>query len=161
MKRVGKNLKKLGKLEKTWKKARFFRQGQITCHRNLLGKALAQTEEIIKLLADQFRDSFPDVSHFLEKLRYVDDLGKSTKNIDESRELIKETEHVLDTLSIEIKGWAVAGEDPPTELTEDGFSVGFAGMTWQTKIDAFKLNIQRLHFGKKKQEKARKISRRP
>ena len=92
------------------------------------------------MLADQFRDSFPDVSHFLEKLRYVD----------ESRELIKKTEHVLDTLSMKIKGWAVAGKDPPTELTEDGFSVGFAGMTWLTKIDAFKLNIQRLHFGKKK-----------
>ena len=34
--------------------------------------------------------------------------------------------------------------------SEDGVSVGFAGLTWFPKLDFFKLNIQSLHFAKKK-----------
>ena len=81
------------------------------------------------------------------------DFGKSTESKEETDELIQQTTSVLSTIKMEIKGWRIAGLDPPEQLSEDGVSVGFAGMTWFPKGDFFKLNIQALHFGKKKRGK--------
>ena len=110
----------------------------------------AQCEQIMRLLADYFRNDFPDVADFLERLRYVDDMAKSVTNEEEAIKTIQDTENVLKTVKMKVKGWSVTGQDPSPELTEDGVSVGFGGMTWLPKIDALKLNIQPLHFGKKK-----------
>ena len=101
----------------------------------------AQCEQIMRLLADLFRNDFPDVADFLERLRYVDDMAKSVTNKDEAIKTIEDTEKVLNTVKMKVKGWSVTGQDPPPELTEDGVSVGFGGMTWLPKIDVFKLNI--------------------
>ena len=51
------------------------------------------------------------------------------------------------------KGWALSGIDPPKELSEDGISVGLAGIIWLPKLDMYRLNIQSLHFSHKKQGK--------
>ena len=51
---------------------------------------------------------------------------------------------------MKVKGWGLSGEDPPPDLSDDGVTIGFAGMTWATKVDCFKLNLDKLHFGKKK-----------
>ena len=48
------------------------------------------------------------------------------------------------------KGWAWSGIDPPKELSEDGISVRLAGMTWLPKLDVQRLNIQSLHYSRKK-----------
>ena len=111
-------------------------------------------EEIIKLLADDIKEEFPEVFTLLVVMKhYVDDLGKSKESKDASNKLINETTEVLAKIDMQIKGWTIAGEDPPEQLTEDGISVGFAGMTWFPKPDFFKLNIQPLHFGKKRRGK--------
>ena len=112
-----------------------------------------QCEEIIKLLAEEIKNEYPEVYALLVLKRYVDDFGKSTQNEEETKKLIQQTTGVLARIKMEIKGWTVAGLDPPEQLTEDGVSVGFAGMTWFPKGDFFKLNIQALHFGKKKRGK--------
>lgn len=110
----------------------------------------SQTEEIKRLLARMIEGDFPEVAEFLLKYCYVDDLGRSRKTNQEADDLISNTEKVLKILNMMIKGWAKSGVVPPPELSEDGVSVGFAGMTWLTVLDSFKLNIDRLHFGKKK-----------
>ena len=110
----------------------------------------SQTEYVMTLLADMVRDKHPEVADLLETGRYVDDFGKSTKSKEESKELIRKTEEALDLVQMKVKGWVVTGEEPPEDLTDDGIAVGFAGMSYLSKIDAFKLNIQELHFGKKK-----------
>ena len=112
-----------------------------------------QCEKIIKLLAEEIKNEYPEVYALLVLKRYVDDFGKSTQNEEETKKLIQQTTGVLARIKMEIKGWTVAGLDPPEQLTEDGVSVGFAGMTWFPKGDFFKLNIQALHFGKKKRGK--------
>ena len=57
--------------------------------------------------------------------------------------MISNTEKVSKILNMMIKGWAKSGVVPPPELSEDGVSVGFAGMTWLTVLDSFKLfNIE-------------------
>ena len=107
-----------------------------------------QCEEIIKLLAEEIKEEFPEVYALLVLKRYVDDFGKSTESKEETEELIQQTTGVLSRIKMEIKGWTIAGLDPPEQLSEDGVSVGFAGMTWFPRRDFFKLNIQALHFGR-------------
>ena len=110
----------------------------------------AQTEEIKRLLARIVEEGYPEVAEFLVKFCYVDDLGKSTRSLEETKMLISRTEEVLGMLKMSIKGWGTSGEDPPAELSEDGKTIGFAGMTWAPQIDCFKLNLDKLHFGRKR-----------
>ena len=67
--------------------------------------------------------------------------------------LIKESTEVLAAIQMFLKGWAWSGSDPPKELSDDGVSVGFPGMSWFPKLDVYKLNIQSLHFSQKKRGK--------
>ena len=110
----------------------------------------SQTEEIKRLLAAMVRNDYPGAAQLLEKFCYVDDLGRSTPSKTHSRDLMKLAEEVLDLLGMKIKGWGVSGEHPPPEVSDDGVTVGFAGLTWATEVDCFKLNLDKLHFGKKK-----------
>ena len=112
-----------------------------------------QCEELIKMLADQIKKEEPEVAKLLVERRYVDDFGKSTNSREETKKLINDTTKVLQKIKMEVKGWTVSGEEPLDNLSEDGLSVGFAGMTWLPKPDFFKLNIQSLHFAKKKRGK--------
>ena len=109
-----------------------------------------QCEEVIKLLVDAIKESFPEVAKLLLDKRYVEDFGQSTEGEKETESLIKKTSFVLEKIKMKVKGWAVSGADPPVEMSDDNSSVGFAGMTWFPKGDFFKLNIQSLHFSKKK-----------
>ena len=112
-----------------------------------------QCDEIIKLLADEIWEEFPEVAVMLVKKRYVDDFGQSTPSRKATEDLIKKTNDVLAKIKMEVKGWVIAGKAPPPEASEDGISVGFAGLTWFPFGDMFKLNIQSLHFAKKKRGK--------
>ena len=56
----------------------------------------AQSEEIVRRLANQVVKSFPEVASLLTKRRYVDDLAKSTKSKQDSMKLIEQTSLILD-----------------------------------------------------------------
>ena len=43
-------------------------------------------------------------------------------------------------------GWSFAGEDPPEEVSKDGVSVEFGGLTWLPKLDVFSLRIPPLLY---------------
>ena len=51
---------------------------------------------------------------------------------------------------MKVKGWAQTGVPPPNDLTDDGASITFEGMSWQPLIDTFSLGIESIHFGHKK-----------
>ena len=112
-----------------------------------------QCEEAIKLLAQEIYEKYPEVALMLLLLRYVDDLGNSTANDESTRKLINNTTEALESIGMKIKGWAVSGHDPPEEISDDGYSVAFAGMIWYPRADVYKLNIDSLHFGKKSRGK--------
>ena len=112
-----------------------------------------QCEEIIKLLAEEVWEEQPEVSTLLTLKRYVDDFGQSTRSQTESQNLMEQTDKVLGRINMEVKGWVESGKDPPEVTSYDGKTVGFAGLTWFPKADFYKLNIQSLHFGKKKRGK--------
>ena len=113
----------------------------------------SQCEEVIKLIAEEVVKEHPEVSVMLTMKRYVDDFAQSSSSNEETVSLIEKTTEVLSRIGMKVKGWTVSGEDPPENLTDDGASVGFAGKTWFPKGDFFKLNIQSLHFAKKKRGK--------
>ena len=80
----------------------------------------------------------------------MDNLGDSTKDEEKTDSIMKETTKVLQSVNMKVIGWAKSGFDPPEELSENGVSVSFAGMVWFPRLDVYKLNINLLHFGKKR-----------
>ena len=110
----------------------------------------SQCEEVIKLLADKEKETHPEVVNLLSNGRYVDDVGGSTPDDMDTKKLQVDATNSLDSVSMTIKGWAISGIDPPGELSKDGVSVPYAGLQWYTKCDFYKLNIQSLHFRKRK-----------
>ena len=112
-----------------------------------------QSEEVIRQFCELIKDELPDVVKILLENRYVDDILKSVKSKETAVVLMEKTEEALKRINMKIKGWSISGEDPPKQLTEDGVSVGFSGLTWYPAIDSFRLNIANLHFGKKKRGK--------
>ena len=112
----------------------------------------AQLEVVRRDLAEQYKSLYPKVYVLLKFCRYIDDFGKSTKSREETKKLISDCEQVLSSASMKVKGWTQSGQDPPSEVTPDGSSIQFAGVTWFPKLDIYKLNIQSLHYGKKNEE---------
>ena len=105
------------------------------------------------MVAEEVWEDQPEVATLLILKRYVDDFGQSTMGKTETKHLMEKTDKVLKQISMEVKCWVQSGTDPPEEASEDGVSCGFAGLTWFPRGDFFKLNIQSLHFSKKKRGK--------
>ena len=109
-----------------------------------------QLEVLCAKLADLCEDEFPDVAEFLRKFRYVDDFTKSVDNLKEVLDLIKNTENVLSMASLVVKDWAWSGKEPPEKMSPDGKSVNLAGLAWYPEVDAYRLNLDSIHFGVKR-----------
>ena len=109
-----------------------------------------QTETTMDLVAEPHKETLPCVYDLIARLRYVDDMGKGNKTDAESKKLRDDTDRVLNSVGMKVKGWAQSGEIPSPEISDDGTSVMFAGLVWTPLIDVYSLNIDRLHFGKKK-----------
>ena len=110
----------------------------------------AQTEYVMNLIADSIEDAHPEVAKLLRRRRYVDDFGQSCVTEDDVDYLIHNTEKILNSKKMFVKGWVVSRKPPPKKLSEDGISIPFAGLQWLPMIDSFKLNISSLHLDKKK-----------
>ena len=89
-----------------------------------------QSEEVVRQFCESIKDEFPDVAKLLLEKRYVDDIMNSKKNKVDVHNVIQKTEEVLKKIDMKIKGWTVSGENPPEELTDDGVSIGFSGISW-------------------------------
>lgn len=110
----------------------------------------AQTEYVMHLIADKIEETLPEVANLLRRKCYVDDFGESCATIADAKQMINNTEAVLEKLKMSVKSWAISGKPPPKKLSEDGRCVPFAGLLWMPGIDSYKLNISSLHFSKKK-----------
>ena len=115
----------------------------------------AQTELVKDLLQEKVRNNPTspksiEVADFLHKGFYVDDGGTSVKTMEDAYALTRETDAVLSTVNMFVKGWSISFNTPSPEVSDDGISVGFAGMLWFPAVDSFSLKIQPLHFGKKR-----------
>ena len=59
---------------------------------------------------------------------------------------------LLENLGMVVKGWTVAGNKPPDDVTRDGKTVVFAGHVWYSEMNVFKLNIPPSTSGKRSEE---------
>ena len=114
----------------------------------------SQSEETVKKVARSIWLQNPDVASFLIRQRYVDDLAKSCTSKAESIKLIEDTSSILkEKLNMDIKGWSISGEKPPSEVTKDDVSVELGGHIWYPEADIFTLNIPPMCFAKKQRGK--------
>ena len=107
-----------------------------------------QTECIKEKLSDLVREEKPDVSKVLEDSTYVDDIGESKANTEEVNKLIEDTDEVLASVGVTVKGWTHSGTDPNDKVSTDGVSLDIGGMKWFPKLDLMEVKIPVLHFGK-------------
>ena len=118
----------------------------------------SQTDYVKRLLEQRIRENAIDdqdiaVADFIRRCWYVDDGGTSVRSHDEADNLIAGTNKGLGRIKMYVKGWTVSFQPPASDVSDDGVSVGFAGMRWYPEIDSFSLRIQKLHFGKKRRGK--------
>ena len=109
----------------------------------------SQTETLIRRISETIVEKHPLVALFLANSRYVDDLAKGVENKDMGKYIMSTVDEVLGSYHMKVKGWAASNEKPSEDISKDGFSVSFAGMTWMCEIDAYSLNHQRLYFANK------------
>ena len=118
----------------------------------------SQTEYVKRLLEQRIRENASNdldimVADFIKRCWYVDDGGTSVRSHDDADNLIAGTNKGLGSIKMHVKGWTVSFQPPASDVSDDGVSVGFAGMRWYPEIDSFSLRIQKLHFGKKRRGK--------
>ena len=109
----------------------------------------AQSEAAMVMLANHVKATNPLLAEFLINSRYVDDLADSEVSMDVIKMLTTEADKLFGLVGLSCKGWSYSGQDPCPDTTEDGETVGVAGMGWSTKIDTLEVKIPPLHFGKK------------
>ena len=110
----------------------------------------AQTEFVKRLLHDKIRSeaTSPEqvqVANFIRDF-YVDDGGTSVATLEDAVNLTTLTDSELAKLKMQVKGWSISFSKPSPNVSEDGISVGFAGMLWLPEVDSFSLKIQPLHY---------------
>ena len=109
----------------------------------------AQSEKAVDKLATAVKESKGRLAELLTDSRFVDDLGDSDLCREEILALIKDADETFQEVGLSCKGWSISGEDPPTEVCEEGGVVSIGGMKWYTKVDCLEVPIPRLHFSKK------------
>ena len=111
--------------------------------------ASCQSECAMEKLADDYKSKYPDVSSFLLKSRYVDDLGESKSSYDELEQLAHDTDKVLSSVGINCKGWTMTGNTPSDVVSKDGSTIGVGGFKWNPVEDTLQVKVPYLFFSKK------------
>ena len=88
-----------------------------------------------------------ELATFLTDARFVDNLNDSLKDIKSAHRLQSAVDEAFSKLGAKIKGWAISGQEPAPEISEDGL-VGVAGNAWHPMTDTVELKLQPLHFGR-------------
>ena len=60
----------------------------------------AQTETVMGDIADKIEEGFPVLATFIRKCRYVDDLAKSAKSVDELVKLTEEADKIFSDIGL-------------------------------------------------------------
>ena len=113
----------------------------------------AQAEDAIKQLAEVLKKSRPNVSEFLLRCLYVDDMGESRAQFSECKQLAQEVDECLQMVGLSCKGWTFSSEDPPESIAKDSHNIKVGGIIWTPKVDVVEIPIPILHFGRRSRGK--------
>ena len=99
------------------------------------------------------QEEFPEVSQTINDDVYVDDCISGEDIRDTAHQRADQLELVLNRGGYRLKGVTFSGEDPPSNLTDDGDTIFVGGMRWHVKEDTLSINISDLNFAKKQRGK--------
>ncbi|XP_066914563.1 uncharacterized protein [Clytia hemisphaerica] len=108
-----------------------------------------QAERGLRQIAYLFQDQYPEVYRIVNEDVYVDDCLTGEESIKIAHQRADEFEYVIGHGGFRLKGVTFTGEDPLTDLTDDGESIIVGGLKWYPKTDEVSLNISELNFSKK------------
>lgn len=114
------------------------------------------TIEGFKLASEYCIANFPEYKEGAEALKesaYMDDIPHSSDSKEEIKKVGEGIKFTLGLVSMGVKAFTYSGEDPPTEVSEDGKSLGILGMVWFPKGDFLTLDKRDLYLGKSKRGK--------
>ena len=109
----------------------------------------AQSECSIIKLAAFVKENQPNLYDLLVNCRFVDDLGKSDKSLDDLKKVTAEADELFSKVGLACKGWSYSGCDPLPELVEDDQTISICGTKWHPPLDWLEVPLPLLHFGKK------------
>ena len=108
-----------------------------------------QAEYGLRETARLSKEDYPEINEIVNKDVYVDDCITGEMSEKHAMKRADELEIVLNRGGYTLKGITFSNHDPPESLTDDGISIGVAGMKWYSKEDKISLNIGELNFAKK------------
>ena len=109
----------------------------------------AQSEFAMIELANMIKDKNPELSQFLIKSRYVDDLQESKESQLQCLHLAKQADEEFSKVGLECKAWTFSGLPPSPAVSNDGVSVSiFGGFSWYSELDVLEIKFPKLHFNK-------------
>ena len=94
------------------------------------------------------QEEFPEVSQTINDDVYVDDCISDEDKRDTAHQRADQLELVLNRGRYRLKGVTFSGEDPPSNLTDDGDTIFVGGMRWHVKEDTLSINIGDLNLPK-------------
>ena len=108
-----------------------------------------QAEHGLRETARLSKEDYPEINEIVNKDIYVDDCITGDMSEKHAMKHADELEIVLNRGGYTLKGITFSKYDPPESVTDDGSSIGVAGMKWYSKEDKISLNIGELNFAKK------------
>ena len=108
-----------------------------------------QAERALRLTADHYKSDYQKVNEIIKDDVYVDDCLSGENSLEETFQRADELDLVLMHGGFRLKGFTFSGLDPPKSLSEDGKSIGVAGMKWYSRDDILTLDIGPLDFSKR------------
>ena len=108
-----------------------------------------QAERALRLTAEYFKSKYEAVHDIIKNDTYVDDCLSGQNCTEDSFQRADELDLILMHGGFHLKGFTFSGFDPLKALSEDGESIGVAGMKWYPKKDLISLDINPLCFSKR------------
>ena len=108
-----------------------------------------QSELALRKVAEISKNEYPEANDVIQHDIYVDDCLSGAPDREAAHQLADELELTLNCGGLELKGVAFSGENPPSQLTDDGEVIHVAGFKCFVKSDQISLNIGEMNFAKK------------
>ena len=110
-----------------------------------------QAERGLRMTADMFKESHPEVHRIIHKDLYADDCLSGAHTEAEAFEYADGLEEVLGSTGFYLKGFSFSGHPPNPEVSKDGVTINLAGLIYYVEEDEVQLNVtDRLNFSKKR-----------
>ena len=112
-----------------------------------------QAEYGLRKVAELSSGEFPEASKVIRDDIFVDDCFTGERTVRLANKRSDEIELIVNKGGYKLKAVTISGQDPTTDVSDDGKSLIVAGLRWFPKDDMISLNIGELNFSKNQRGK--------